>query len=68
MRAASRTTAVMGASAAGFVVGGPIGAVAGGVIAGSEWDVTTAVVTDGTARGKRNRSNYYEFDERRVSC
>ena len=47
MKASTRTTAVMTAGAGGFVVGGPVGAVAGGVTAGSGWDVTTAVVTDG---------------------
>ncbi|CAF0781164.1 unnamed protein product [Adineta steineri] len=47
MLAATRTTTVMGAGAGGFLVGGPAGAVAGGMVAGAEWDLGTAVVTDG---------------------
>ncbi|UJR28058.1 hypothetical protein I4U23_009314 [Adineta vaga] len=46
MASATRTTAVMGAGAGGFLLGGPVGAVASGVVAGAEWDLATAVVTD----------------------
>jgi hypothetical protein len=47
MIAATRTTTVMGAGAGGFLLGGPAGAVVLGMGAGAEWDLGTAIVTDG---------------------
>ena len=47
MIAASRTTTVMAAGAGGFLLGGPPGAIAAGMGAGAEWDLGTAIVTDG---------------------
>lgn len=38
MKAASRTTAVIGGAVGGFFVGGPVGAVAGAVLAGAAMD------------------------------
>jgi hypothetical protein len=47
MKAATRTTVVMGAGAGGFLVAGPVGAVVGGAGAGAEWDLVVAAATDG---------------------
>ncbi|EFX63456.1 hypothetical protein DAPPUDRAFT_335437 [Daphnia pulex] len=47
MKAATRSTVVMGAGAGGFLVGGPVGAVTGGTAAGSGWDLVVAAATDG---------------------
>jgi hypothetical protein len=47
MKAATRSAVVEAAGAGGFIVGGPVGAVAGGVGAGAEWDLVVAAATDG---------------------
>jgi len=47
MKAASRTTVVMSAGAGGFLLGGPVGAVAGGVGVGAEWDLVVAAASHG---------------------
>ncbi|CAF1157176.1 unnamed protein product [Didymodactylos carnosus] len=46
MRSSTRTCAVMGAGAAGFVAGGPVGAVGLGVAAGAGMDSIYTVATD----------------------
>ena len=47
MLSATRTTVVMGAGAAGFVVGGPVLAAGAGAAAGTEWDLGVAIATNG---------------------
>ncbi|CAF1493853.1 unnamed protein product, partial [Didymodactylos carnosus] len=46
MRSATRSTAVMGAGAAGFLVGGPVGAVGAGIGAGAAVDGVYTAATD----------------------
>ncbi|EFP10470.1 hypothetical protein CRE_22945 [Caenorhabditis remanei] len=46
MLSASRTTGVMAGGAAGFLVGGPVGAVTAGMASGTAFDVGHTVVTD----------------------
>uniref|UniRef100_A0A914ZD12 Uncharacterized protein n=1 Tax=Panagrolaimus superbus TaxID=310955 RepID=A0A914ZD12_9BILA len=46
MKAATRTTAVTAAGAGGFLIGGPVGAVAGGVYGGAAYDTAHSAVTD----------------------
>lgn len=57
MRSATRTTAVMGSGAAGFVVGGPVGAVALGIAGGASYD-TTATVIDSAVNDEFTPSGY----------
>ena len=47
MKAATRTTAMIGGGASGFLVVGPAGAVAGGVSVGAEWDLVVSAANDG---------------------
>lgn len=58
MMSATRTTATMGAGAAGFLVGGPVGAVAAGVAGGAAFD-TTVTVVDSVAHDEYRPSGYY---------
>lgn len=46
MVSATRTTSVMAGGAGGFLLGGPVGAIAGGVASGNAYDITHTVVTD----------------------
>jgi hypothetical protein len=45
--ASTKTTAVMGAGAAAFVVAGPVGAVVAGVETGAVWDTGAMLASDG---------------------
>ena len=47
MKSATRTTAVIAAGVTGEVVAGPMGAFAGGVGAGAEWDLIISALTGG---------------------
>lgn len=58
MMSATRTTGVMGAGAAGFLVGGPVGAVAAGVAGGAAFD-TSFTVIDSVANDAYRPSGYY---------
>lgn len=58
MMSATRTTGVMGAGAAGFLVGGPVGAVAAGVAGGAAFD-TSVTVIDSVANDEYRPSGYY---------
>lgn len=46
MMASTRTAAVVGGGAGGFLLGGPVGAVAAGVASGNAFDITHSVATD----------------------
>lgn len=46
MKSSTHGAAVLGGGVAGFCVGGPVGAVAGGVAAGTVCDGTITLVTD----------------------
>ena len=56
MKAATRTTALMTAGTGGFVVDGPVGAVAGGVSAVAGLDLVAASASDGIWQRSQRRS------------
>jgi hypothetical protein len=57
MKCATRSTAVIGGGIGGFVVGGPVGAVAAGIGAGAAMDTTTTVV-ESAIRDEYSPSGY----------
>ena len=46
MKAATRTTVVTASGAGAFFVAGPVGAVAGGIAAGTTYDSVHSIATD----------------------
>lgn len=68
MVAATRSTTVMAAGAGGFLLGGPVGAVAIGAETGAIWDTGVAIATDGEklqgvyqiAKDPKNPWNYVD--------